>query len=209
MTRAHDPYAAFRSPSYRRYVTGWFVTLLGTRVQSVAVGWDVYQRTGEPFALALVGSHARGDAKADSDVDLLLLLRDPEAYLDDRAWVSEFGAPDSVTMESWGKVTSLRVFYADGLEVELGREAKNHRGFIAIRPEDIVLSREPLKSSMRNTFPGKITGIFPHGFFFEIHIKVNDILLKSLITKKSIFLLNIKEDIPIYCSFKTAALHDF
>ena len=55
MTRSHDPYAAFRSTSYRGYVTGWFLTLLGTRIQSVAVGWDVYQRTAEPFALALVG----------------------------------------------------------------------------------------------------------------------------------------------------------
>ncbi len=52
--RQHDPYAAFRSPSYRRYTAGWFITLVGTRIQSVAVGWDVYQRTGEAFALALV-----------------------------------------------------------------------------------------------------------------------------------------------------------
>lgn len=52
---AHDPYAAFRLSAYRRYATGGIVTRLGTRMQSVAVGWDVYQRTGEPLALGLVG----------------------------------------------------------------------------------------------------------------------------------------------------------
>ena len=51
----HDPYAPFRIPAYRRYAVGGIVTRLGTRMQSVAVGWDVYQRTGEPLALGLVG----------------------------------------------------------------------------------------------------------------------------------------------------------
>jgi MFS family permease len=51
----HDPYAPFRVSAYRRYAVGGIVTRLGTRMQSVAVGWDVYQRTGEPLALGLVG----------------------------------------------------------------------------------------------------------------------------------------------------------
>ena len=52
---SHDPYAPFRVSAYRRYAFGGIVTRLGTRMQSVAVGWDVYQRTGEPLALGLVG----------------------------------------------------------------------------------------------------------------------------------------------------------
>ena len=52
---AHDPYAAFRVPAYRRYVTGSFVASLGTRIQVVAIGWEMYQRTGEALALGLVG----------------------------------------------------------------------------------------------------------------------------------------------------------
>jgi MFS family permease len=51
----HDPYAPFRIPAFRRYAVGGILTRLGTRMQSVAVGWDVYQRTGEPLALGLVG----------------------------------------------------------------------------------------------------------------------------------------------------------
>jgi hypothetical protein len=82
----------------------------------------IYWAMNEPdlLALALVGSHARGKATPNSDVDLILLFNHPEAYLKDRGWISEFGEPTQVVIEEWGKVTALRVFYADGLEVEYG-----------------------------------------------------------------------------------------
>lgn len=51
----HDPYAAFRVPNYRFYVLGWFIAMLGTRIQSVAIGWEMYQRTGDALSLGLVG----------------------------------------------------------------------------------------------------------------------------------------------------------
>ncbi len=51
----HDPYAAFRVRNYRLYVWGWFISMVGTRIQAVAIGWEVYQRTGEALALGLVG----------------------------------------------------------------------------------------------------------------------------------------------------------
>jgi predicted nucleotidyltransferase len=68
----------------------------------------------------LVGSHARGDATSDSDIDLVILTSEPEPYLDDVSWVSQFGTARSVDREDWGKVQSLRVFYAGGPEVEYG-----------------------------------------------------------------------------------------
>lgn len=71
----HDPYAAFRIPNYRLYVIGWFIAMLGTRIQSVAIGWDMYQRTGEPLSLGLVGL-------AQALPTMLLAL--PAGYLADR-----------------------------------------------------------------------------------------------------------------------------
>jgi predicted nucleotidyltransferase len=71
-------------------------------------------------AIALVGSHARGTAGADSDIDILLLLDDPQAFLAETSWVRTFGEPVRQEVEHWGKVTSLRVWYADGREVEYG-----------------------------------------------------------------------------------------
>lgn len=50
-----DPYAAFRVRDYRHYMFGWIIYLVGMRIQSVAIGWETYQRTGEALALGLVG----------------------------------------------------------------------------------------------------------------------------------------------------------
>jgi hypothetical protein len=66
----------------------------------------------------LVGSHARDQAWEDSDVDVVLLALKPERYLQDRSWVGQFGSVARVEEEDWGRVISLRVWYAGGLEVE-------------------------------------------------------------------------------------------
>lgn len=71
-------------------------------------------------AIALVGSHARGDASPSSDIDLVILCVNPKSLLDKQEWISMFGKPTQIEKEYWGKVTSLRVWYAQGLEIEFG-----------------------------------------------------------------------------------------
>ena len=51
----HDAYAALRVPSFRRYLIGNVLALLGAQMQFVAVGWDIYERTGQSLQLGLVG----------------------------------------------------------------------------------------------------------------------------------------------------------
>ena len=51
----HDPYAAFRFRNFRLFTIGSLITLMGTRVQSVAISWEMYQRTADALALGLVG----------------------------------------------------------------------------------------------------------------------------------------------------------
>src|SRR5215213_6540653 len=50
-----DPYEAFRSQAYRLYTIGWFIAMIGTRIQSVAIAWEMYQRTHDALSLGLVG----------------------------------------------------------------------------------------------------------------------------------------------------------
>jgi MFS family permease len=51
----HDAYAAFRIPAYRRYFTGNLIFILGLQMLNVAVGWEMYERTGSALDLGLVG----------------------------------------------------------------------------------------------------------------------------------------------------------
>jgi predicted nucleotidyltransferase len=71
-------------------------------------------------AVALVGSHARGEATPKSDVDLIFLADHLSSYLDTLQWIRVFGEPLVHEIENWGIVTAVRVWYADGLEVEFG-----------------------------------------------------------------------------------------
>ena len=71
-------------------------------------------------AVALVGSHARGTAHALSDLDLVILTTQVDAYLRVPSWTSRFGVPTSSRLEHYGPLTSLRVFYAGGAEIEFG-----------------------------------------------------------------------------------------
>jgi predicted nucleotidyltransferase len=71
-------------------------------------------------AVALVGSHARNAATETSDVDLVLIANQPQRYLQDRDWIRRFGEIHRQQVEHYGKVTSIRVWYTDGREVEYG-----------------------------------------------------------------------------------------
>lgn len=71
-------------------------------------------------ALALVGSHARGEAGPRSDVDLIVIAADAPALIREPAWAERFGSVARMEVEDWGKVTSLRVWYLDSFEVEFG-----------------------------------------------------------------------------------------
>src|SRR5512137_1773437 len=52
---AQDPYAVLRNPDFVRYLIGRLVAVLGQQMLTVAVGWELYERTGSALALGLVG----------------------------------------------------------------------------------------------------------------------------------------------------------
>lgn len=61
-------------PSFRRFVLTAFIVQVGTAAQSVAIGWEMYQRTDQALALGLVGL---------TQAVPMLLLTLPAGYLAD------------------------------------------------------------------------------------------------------------------------------
>ena len=51
----HDPYAVLRNRDLILYLVGRFVASLGQQMLTVAVGWELYERTNSALALGLVG----------------------------------------------------------------------------------------------------------------------------------------------------------
>jgi molybdate/tungstate transport system ATP-binding protein len=98
--------------------------------------------------------------------------------------------------------------FVSGLEIELeGAPINSNRYIVAIRPEDIVISREAVSSSMRNSFPAVATGIIDQGFCYEVHVQSGQPKLTSLITKSSLIELELRKSADVFISFKAVAVH--
>lgn len=54
-TSSANRYAAFRHSAFSRYWAARFLTTFATQIVSVAVGWQIYDLTRDPFDLGLVG----------------------------------------------------------------------------------------------------------------------------------------------------------
>jgi MFS family permease len=55
MANEHDPFLALRHPEYRQFLLGAFVASIGSQMQGVAIGWQVYDITHSPLSLGFIG----------------------------------------------------------------------------------------------------------------------------------------------------------
>jgi hypothetical protein len=74
-------------------------------------------------AIALVGSCARGTAGPASDVDLVILVTDPERWCRRSDWFARFGSVVLHGQRQFGDVTERRLQRTDGVEIEVGLTA--------------------------------------------------------------------------------------
>lgn len=110
-------------------------------------------------AVGLVGSYARGAEKEDSDIDLMIIVKDQDLYISDETWIQQFGEVDKIVDEVWGQLKTKRVFYKDGPEVEFNFDKKSW-----VNPKDsgtkrvvtdgmkILVDKENLLSNLVKSF---------------------------------------------------------
>ena len=152
----HDPYIAFRSRVYRAYTIGWFIAMLGTRIQSVAIAWEMYQRTGDALSLGLVGL-------AQALPTMLLAI--PAGYLADRfnrpkivmlslIMMTLTSAALAVLSYLQGSVELMYLFlFLDAAAVILGRPAR-----VAMMPMLVPAASFP-NAIMWNTSMSQFTSV--------------------------------------------------
>ena len=153
----NDPYAAFRSAAYRAYTIGWFIAQIGTRIQSVAIAWEMYQRTGDALSLGLVGL-------AQALPTMLLAL--PAGYLADRfdrakvvMWSLILMTLTSIALAvlsyTKGSVELMYLFlFLDAAAVIMGRPAR-----VAMMPQLVNPGAFP-NAVMWNTSMMQFTSVF-------------------------------------------------
>ncbi len=78
----------------------------------------------------------------------------------------------------------------------------------SVRPEDILISREPVKSSARNSFKGTITDIVNNGMVIRVTVDAG-IPLVAVLTRQGYDEMKLKEGDEVYLTFKASAVHIF
>ena len=96
----------------------------------------------------------------------------------------------------------------DGLTIISTTCNGNGDVYATVRPEDILISREPVTSSARNSFRGTITDIVNTGMVIRVTIDAG-IPFVSVLTRQGYDHLQLTEGDEVYLTFKAAAVHVF
>jgi molybdate/tungstate transport system ATP-binding protein len=110
--------------------------------------------------------------------------------------------------------TEEALFRAGGLEIQVVSDQKG-RSCASIRPEDIILSREPVLSSARNTFQGVIREVSDRGSYVYVTVDLTreepgePFRLVALITHRSLEEMNLHQGSDCWLAFKATAVHFF
>jgi len=78
----------------------------------------------------------------------------------------------------------------------------------SIRPEEIVIAREPLHSSARNSFQGRIVNVTDRGTVVYVTVRVPPDFT-CVITRRSLEEMELREGLEVYIAFKASAVHVF
>jgi predicted nucleotidyltransferase len=123
-------------------------------------------------AVALVGSYARETATEASDVDLVIITDKPKRYLTNTRWTRVFGIVIAKKIEDYGKLTSLRIWYENGLEIEYGFTTRGwaktpldegtkqiiHNGLRVLFEREVMLSSLEVPAKRNRRPPSAQTG---------------------------------------------------
>lgn len=89
-------------------------------------------------------------------------------------------------------------------DVEVCSHLANHsKVLVAIRPENIIFSNNPMDSSARNTLKGNVVDIIHSGPVVKLSVDVDGIIFNGLLTKSSFESLDIQIGKSIYLIIKS------
>jgi len=99
------------------------------------------------------------------------------------------------------------IFEVDGTEFIIAADVDGTH-HASIRPEDILISSEPVRSSARNCFPGTITHVVDKGSILYVTVSIPP-ELSCLVTRRSFEEMELHEGKRVFLTFKASSIHLF
>ena len=97
----------------------------------------------------------------------------------------------------------------DGLELELPSPPARDKRYVAIRSEDIVVSKEKLSGNGLNVFQGRVLEVIDRGLYYEVSVRTGKIIFKAMLTKSALFEIKLPEGKDVDIAIPSSAIHVF
>jgi molybdopterin-binding protein len=208
-----EPFAALdprRRAAVRREVRSWYFEH-GATVLHVTHDFEEAGLVGDVAILLDKGRLLQAGDPAD-------LFRRPA-----NAYVADFLGAENIFV---GTARPIRATEPDWTDAATGQFAEHPLAFdtgkltlyalgdavpgkahAVIRAEDVMLATEPLASSVRNQFRGRVVEIVPAGALCKVTVDVSGTLIVSAVTTRAVQELGIQRGREAVASFKATAVH--
>ncbi len=124
------------------------------------------------------------------------------------AFVANFTGVENIFRGICSQQVGASAINVDGLTIISSTCKGNGEVYATVRPEDILISREQIQSSARNSFKGTITDIVNNGMVIKVNVDAG-IPFVSVMTRQGYDHLQLNEGEEVYLTFKASAVHVF
>ncbi|RZB34051.1 MAG: molybdate/tungstate transport system ATP-binding protein [Desulfobacteraceae bacterium Eth-SRB2] len=97
----------------------------------------------------------------------------------------------------------------NNLELHLQSPPGENKCYVAIRPEDIIISKNGASGNDINSFQGKVMGITDRGLYFEVSAGTGNVIFRVMLSKNDFFKLELQKNKDIHISIRSSAIHVF
>ena len=179
--------------------------------ESLAIVKEVIRKLNKGGTTVVLATHNIEQARELSERLLLLERgeiveagRPQDLFLDQSYEMARFARSENVFTGESRMVNGVAHIDIGGVEV---RGAFSRRGSVTIhvRPEDVIVSRELVKSSARNNLHGTIVGIEDRDSIIRMKVDVGKVFTVQ-ITRRSLVEMGLNVGHEVYITFKASSL---
>ena len=105
--------------------------------------------------------------------------------------IAEFSAAENIVSGTLARREERTVLVCGKLAIEVVSERSQGAAAAVIRPEDILVSKEPISSSARNSFRGSIVAVTDLGLVTSLSVDCSGVLFTVFVTRISCAQMNL------------------
>ena len=121
--------------------------------------------------------------------------------------IAEFSAAENILNGTLARRDGRTILDCGTLDIEVVSGRTSGRAAAVIRPEDILVSLQPLDSSARNSFPGTVLTVSDLGAVMALGVDCSGVVFTVFLTRISCSQMGLAVGSAVALTFKATAVH--